>query len=138
VGAPLVRAGDWSDDGRIPKDDTHRAGDYDSQERLTQGVNPGIIPTGYTNERTTMAAPTIKLPAELDRELTALAKERRSTRAKVLRDALTMLAQKENGKAGKKKVKGTLGERAADLIGSVTDAPADLSTNPKYMADFGR
>jgi predicted transcriptional regulator len=84
-----------------------------------------------------MAAPTIKLPAELDRELTALAKERRSTRAKVLRDALSMLAQKKNGKAGKKKVKGTVGELAADLIGSV-EGPGDLTSNPKYMAGYGR
>jgi Arc/MetJ-type ribon-helix-helix transcriptional regulator len=83
-----------------------------------------------------MAAPTIKLPAELDRELTALAKERRSTRAKVLRDALSMLAQKKNGKAGKK-AKGTVGELAADLIGSL-EGPGDLTTNPKYMAGYGR
>jgi len=25
-----------------------------------------------------------------------------------------------------------------DVIGIVTDAPADLSENPKYMEDFGR
>jgi metal-responsive CopG/Arc/MetJ family transcriptional regulator len=85
-----------------------------------------------------MAAPTIKLPANLDRQLDALAKERKSTRAKVLRDALHALAQKKkNGKAARK-TRGTIGELAADIIGSVTDAPADLSTNPKYMADFGR
>jgi predicted transcriptional regulator len=84
-----------------------------------------------------MAAPTIKLPADLDRELTALAKERRSTRAKVLRDALSMLAQKKNGKTRTKKVKGTVGELAADLIGSV-EGPGDLTTNPKYMAGYGR
>jgi Arc/MetJ-type ribon-helix-helix transcriptional regulator len=46
-----------------------------------------------------MAAPTIKLPANLDRELTSLAKERRTTRAEVLHDALHALAQKKNGKA---------------------------------------
>jgi predicted transcriptional regulator len=47
-----------------------------------------------------MAAPTIKLSAELDRELTALAKERRSARAKVLRDALKAFAR-QNGKGSK-------------------------------------
>jgi predicted transcriptional regulator len=83
-----------------------------------------------------MAATTIKLPAKLDRELTALAKERKSTRAKVLREALHAFAQR-NGKTGNK-TKQSVASLAADLIGSVTDAPADLSTNPKYMADFGR
>jgi metal-responsive CopG/Arc/MetJ family transcriptional regulator len=83
-----------------------------------------------------MAATTIKLPAKLDRELTALAKERHTTRAKVLREALHAFAQR-NGKVGNK-TKQTVGALVADLIGSVTDAPADLSTNPKYMADFGR
>ena len=83
-----------------------------------------------------MGAPTIKLPANLDRELTALAKERNSTRAKVLRDALQALAHKKNGRAGKT-LKGTVGELAADLIGSV-EGPGDLTTNPKYMAGYGR
>jgi metal-responsive CopG/Arc/MetJ family transcriptional regulator len=83
-----------------------------------------------------MAAPTIKLSAELDRELTALAKEQGSTRAKVLRAALKAFA-KQNGN-GAKRAKQTVGALAADIIGSVMDAPADLSTNPKYMPDFGR
>ena len=27
---------------------------------------------------------------------------------------------------------------AGDLVGCVKDAPADLSTNPRHLADFGR
>jgi metal-responsive CopG/Arc/MetJ family transcriptional regulator len=84
-----------------------------------------------------MAAETIKLPANLDRQLTELAKERRSTRAKVLRDALQALAKKKPAKARTKKLNGTIGELAADLIGSV-EGPGDLNSNPKYMTGYGR
>ncbi len=84
-----------------------------------------------------MAAPTIKLPANLDRQLDALAKERKSTRAKVLRDALQALTQKKPGKSRTKKLKGTVSELAGDLIGSI-EGPGDLTSNPKYMAGYGR
>jgi predicted transcriptional regulator len=84
-----------------------------------------------------MAATTIKLPAKLDRELTALAKERHTTRAKVLRDALQSLAKKKPAKERTKKLKGTVAELAGDLIGSV-EGPGDLTSNPKYMAVYGR
>ena len=40
-----------------------------------------------------MASPPIKLPEPLDSQLTAIAKERRSTRAKVLRDALAAYSE---------------------------------------------
>lgn len=84
-----------------------------------------------------MAADTIKLPAPLDRQLTELAKERKSTRAKVLRDALQGLAKKKPAKTRSKKLGGTVAELAADLIGSL-EGPGDLNTNPKYMAGYGR
>ena len=32
----------------------------------------------------------------------------------------------------------TLGERFGYLFGTVDDSPPDLSTNPKYMEDFGK
>jgi hypothetical protein len=47
----------------------------------------------------------------------------------VLRDALEAFA-KRNGKL-------TVSDLAGDLIGSV-DGPANRSTDPKYMAGFGR
>jgi predicted transcriptional regulator len=79
-----------------------------------------------------MAAPTIKLPGELDRELTALAKRRRTGRAKVLREALKAFARR-NGTAKKQ----TVSSLAADLIGSL-EGPGDLATNPRHMTGFGR
>ncbi len=77
-----------------------------------------------------MSSSPIKLPEPLDRKLTALAKKRHTTRAKVLQEALN--AYDEQPK------RPTVGALAADLIGSVDDAPKDLSTNPKHMSGFGR
>jgi Arc/MetJ-type ribon-helix-helix transcriptional regulator len=70
----------------------------------------------------------VRLPEHLDCRLTALAKKRRTSRAQVLRDALEALA---------KRSKLTASDLAGDLIGSV-DGPGDLSSNPKYMAGYGR
>jgi len=76
-----------------------------------------------------MASPPIKLPEPFDSQLTAIAKQRRSTRAKVLRDALAAYA--EPAKLSSQ----TASELAADLM---FEGPGDLSTNPKYMAGYGR
>ena len=35
-------------------------------------------------------------------------------------------------------VEGPFNEMVKDLVGSVEDAPPDLSTNPKYLEGFGR
>jgi predicted transcriptional regulator len=74
-----------------------------------------------------MATPPIKLPEPLDRRLTAIAKKRHSTRAKVLREALEIL--------DKTMVALKASELAADLV---FDGPVDLSTNPKHMTGYGR
>jgi hypothetical protein len=78
-----------------------------------------------------MSSPHIKLPEPYDSQLTAIAKRRRSTRAKVLREALAAYA----GERGAKPKKRTASEIAADLM---FEGPGDLTTNPKYMAGFGR
>jgi hypothetical protein len=77
-----------------------------------------------------MATPSIKLPEPLDGKLTAIAKRRHTTRAKVLSEALDAYDKQAR--------RPTIGDLAADLIGSVNDAPEDLSTNPKHMSGFGR
>jgi predicted transcriptional regulator len=76
-----------------------------------------------------MPAPKIKLPEPLDRKLTAIAKRRHSTRAKVLGDALDAFAEQTP--------KLTVASLAADLIGSL-EGPGDLLSNPKHMAGYGR
>jgi predicted transcriptional regulator len=73
-----------------------------------------------------------KLPEDLDRRLTEIARQRRMTRSTVMRLALeAFIACEADGSL-------TVGMLAADLIGCITDAPPELATNPKYMADFGK
>lgn len=77
-----------------------------------------------------MSTAPIKLPEPLDRQLTAIAKKRHTTRARALRDALKAYAESEA-----KPHRRTASELAADLM---FEGPGDLSTNPKYMTGYGR
>jgi predicted transcriptional regulator len=74
-----------------------------------------------------MRTTSIKLPEPLDGKLKAIAKQRRTTRAKVLREALEQFDRHTAGP--------TASELAADLV---FEGPGDLSTNPKRMAGYGR
>jgi hypothetical protein len=74
-----------------------------------------------------MRAPSIKLPPPLDRQLTAIARQRHSTRAKVLREALETFDRPG--------ATPTASELGADLV---FEGPEDLSTNPKHMTGYGR
>jgi hypothetical protein len=75
-----------------------------------------------------MRTVSFKLPADLDRMVSEVARQRRSTRSAVVRDALKALEQNPRP---------TVLDLAGDLIGAF-EGPGDLSTNPKYMADFGK
>ncbi len=74
---------------------------------------------------------TVKVPPGLDAKLTALAKKRRSTKSAVVREAIERIIAAPEGARPL-----TAYDLVADLAGCV-DGPADLSTNPKYMEEFG-
>lgn len=71
----------------------------------------------------------IKLPADLDRELTDLARKRRSTRSAVMREALHSFARKPRQ---------SVTAAAGGLVGSLKGGPTDLSQNPEHLADYGK
>mgnify|MGYP003384932584 CR=1 FL=1 len=74
---------------------------------------------------------TVKVPPGLHAKLTALARKRRSTKSAVVREAIErIIAAPEGARAM------TAFDLVADLAGSV-EGPSDLSTNPKYMEEFG-
>jgi hypothetical protein len=79
-----------------------------------------------------MKSLSLKLPAQLDAKLTALAKKGRTTKSAV---ALKALNAYVNGKKPAKK--GSFLELAGDLVGRL-EGPGDLSYNPEHMRDFGR
>jgi predicted transcriptional regulator len=75
----------------------------------------------------TMKTVSFKVPVELDKALTELARRRKSSRSAVVREAIEAATRGE---------KRSVTELAGDLVGSL-EGPGDLSTNPKYMEGFG-
>ena len=73
----------------------------------------------------------VKLPEDLERALTKLVKQRRTTRSAVVREAIEAYTR-----VPKRPLSFT--EAAGDLVGCVRGGPRDLSTNPKHMEGFGR
>ena len=74
----------------------------------------------------------LKLPDDLDKELTSRAEHERTTKSALIREAIEgYLAQAPGPR------KGSFLELAGDLIGSV-EGPGDLSYNKEYLKDYGR
>ncbi len=71
----------------------------------------------------------IKLTEHLDRKLTALARQRRSNRSAVLREALEAFAQQS--------ARPSVTAAAGDLVGALR-GPKDLSVASKRMAGYGQ
>jgi ribbon-helix-helix CopG family protein len=70
----------------------------------------------------------VKLPPRLAAKVARLARQRRTTRSEIVREAVEKL---EPGAA-----KGSFLELASRYCGSFR-GPGDLSTNPKYLSDLG-
>ena len=69
-----------------------------------------------------------ELNMTLDKALTQLARRRKSSRSAVVREAIEAMTRGE---------KRSVTELAGDLVGRF-HGPGDLSSNPKYMDDFGK
>ena len=76
-----------------------------------------------------MPTVTVKMPAELHARLEAEAARRATTKSAILREAFVQRQAVAPA--------GSFYARAKHLIG-VASGPGDLSTNPKYMAGYGR
>ena len=74
-----------------------------------------------------MRVVSIKLPEDLDNELSEIARRRNATRSAVLREALEAFAR------GPRR---SVTAAAGDLVGSL-EGPRDLSTSKKHMAGYG-
>lgn len=83
-----------------------------------------------------MAVISLKLTDALDAQLTAQAQRRRLSKSELVRRALTAFLQtSEQGGDGLQPQ--SAADLLADLVGCCEDGPADLSSNPAYLADFG-
>jgi len=83
-----------------------------------------------------MAVISLKLTEALDAQLTDQAHRRRLSKSELVRRALTAFLQ-----PSRQDVEGSAPQSAADLVadlvGCCEDGPADLSSNPAYLAEFG-
>ena len=74
----------------------------------------------------------VKLPEALDARLTALSRERGTTKSALIREAIEAMV---SGNGGPRSV--SCADLAGDLIGCF-DGPRDLSTNRDHMEGFGK
>jgi hypothetical protein len=74
---------------------------------------------------------TMKLPADLDRKVSANASRRRVSRSAVVREALAAYL------TGPRADSDSFADQAVDLAGCVS-GPADLSTNASRLEGYGR
>jgi Arc/MetJ-type ribon-helix-helix transcriptional regulator len=83
-----------------------------------------------------MAVISLKLSEDLDARLTAQAQRRRLSKSELVRRALTAFLQSsEQGDGGPQPQ--SAADLLADLVGCCDDGPADLSSNPAHLSDFG-
>jgi predicted transcriptional regulator len=73
----------------------------------------------------------LKLPDELDARISAIARQRRSSKSEVVRNALDAYLTKETMPQ-----KGSALDLAGDLVGSL-EGPGDLSHHDKHMRGYG-
>ena len=70
----------------------------------------------------------LKIPANLDRQLTRISQQRGTTRSEILREALREYV---------KEPRNSFTARASDLAGSLV-GPKDLSTSGDHMSGYGQ
>ena len=75
---------------------------------------------------------TVRLPPPLEARLDALVRRRKQRKSVLVREAIERLVDEGDRPAG-----GSVLDLMKDLKG-IGSGPKDLSTNKKYMRDFGR
>lgn len=74
----------------------------------------------------------MKIPDQLDARLERMAQDRGTSKSDLVRRALEAHLDDLEGPGP-----ASVGRLAADLVGCV-EGPADLSTSPRHLEDFGR
>ncbi len=83
---------------------------------------------------------TVDIPDELFRRAKAEAALRGRKLKDLVEDALRLMLEGGDAHVGQRPppLKPSAHDLLKDLCGIIDDAPADLSTNPRYFDDFGR
>ncbi|MEN8132247.1 MAG: ribbon-helix-helix domain-containing protein [Pseudomonadota bacterium] len=74
---------------------------------------------------------TVKIPEELDRKLSSVARQLNRSRSELLRGALSSYLEKPEVSENISAL-----DLAGQLVGCI-DGPEDLSTNETYLSDYG-
>jgi len=83
-----------------------------------------------------MAVISLKLTETLDAQLTEQAHRRRMSKSELVRRALTAFLQSSE-QGMEDSAPQSAADSLADLVGCCGGGPADLSSNPAYLSDFG-
>jgi hypothetical protein len=78
---------------------------------------------------------TVKVPPELDAQITSASHSEQITKSELVRRAVVAYVTRRP--RGKPAFVSAL-EQAGDLVGCFEGGPRDLASNPKYMKDFGK
>lgn len=77
---------------------------------------------------------TIKIPPELEQELLQFSQHAHLSKSELVRRALSaFMAQRKSANSFVSAL-----DQAGDVVGCFAGSPADLSSNPDYLKDFGR
>ncbi len=87
-------------------------------------------------EAPAMAVLSLKLTETLDAQLTEEAHRRRMSKSELVRRRLTAFLQSSEQGMEDSALQ-SAADLLADLVGCCEGGPADLSSNPAYLSDFG-
>lgn len=83
-----------------------------------------------------MAVISLNLTEALDAQLTEQAERRRLSKSELVRRALTAFLQSPEQGVDDAAAHPSAADLLADLVGCCEGGPADLSSNPAFLADF--
>jgi Arc/MetJ-type ribon-helix-helix transcriptional regulator len=81
-----------------------------------------------------MSTLTIKIPPQLEQDIVLASEREHLSKSELVRRALVAYISQRNAAVP------TLSalDQAGDLVGCFSGGPSDLSSNPRYLDDFGR
>jgi Arc/MetJ-type ribon-helix-helix transcriptional regulator len=81
-----------------------------------------------------MSTLTIKIPPQLEQDIVLASEREHLSKSELVRRALVAYISQRNAAVPTRSAL----DQAGDLVGCFSGGPSDLSSNPRYLDDFGR
>jgi len=81
-----------------------------------------------------MTTLSIKIPPQLEQEIVLASEREHLSKSELVRRALVAYISQRNAAVPTRSAL----DQAGDLVGCFSGGPSDLSSNPRYLDDFGR